>query len=194
MAKSATEPMKLNYLAILPLLLFVVLVGFLFHGLFGGDPSLVPSPLIGRSVPQFNLPAIAGLNGIPGLDSQKLKAGNVTVVNIFASWCVPCHAETAQLQALAKDKTIAAAGVRVVGIAYKDKAPDTKAMLTNEGNPFSAVGGDDQGLTCINWGCYGVPETYVVKGDGTILYKYVGPISAQVLHATIVPEIEAALK
>ncbi len=186
--------MKLNYLAILPLLLFVVLVGFLFRGLFSGDPSLVPSPLIGKSVPQFHLPAIVGLNGVPGLDSKDLKAGNVTVVNIFASWCVPCHAETEQLQALAKDKTIAAAGVRLVGIAYKDKAPDTKAMLTNEGNPFSAVGGDDQGLACINWGCYGVPETYVVKGDGTILYKYVGPISTQVLHSTIVPEIEAALK
>ena len=136
--------MKLNYLAILPLLLFVVLVGFLFRGLFSGDPSLVPSPLIGKSVPQFHLPSIAGLNGVPGLDSKDLKAGNVTVVNIFASWCVPCHAETEQLQALAKDKTIAA----IIGAARTGKIGDGKIFVTKVDEAIR-IRNDERGETAL---------------------------------------------
>ncbi|MBE7220678.1 MAG: DsbE family thiol:disulfide interchange protein [Caulobacteraceae bacterium] len=156
-----------------------------------GDPGLLPSVLIGRPAPNFDLPPVEGL-GVPGLATRDLRAGHVTLVNVFASWCVECHAEHDQLLALAGDPDLKAKGVTLVGLAYKDKAKDARGYLTSEGNPFTAVGDDAAGRTGIDFGVYGVPETYVVKGDGTIAFKLVGGVTDRNM-AAFKAEIDKAL-
>jgi cytochrome c biogenesis protein CcmG/thiol:disulfide interchange protein DsbE len=179
-------------LAYLPLLIFIAVMGLLFVRLFAGDPSRLPSALLNKSVPQFNLPAL--LTNAPGLSDKDLRQGHVTIVNIFASWCGPCHEENPQLVALSQDKRLAAKGIKLVGIAYKDLPEDTRRYLGQEGNPYSAIGVDASGRTGIDFGVYGVPETYVIKGDGTIAFKFVGPIGEDTLRASIWPQIDAARK
>ena len=179
-------------LAYLPLLIFIAVAGLMLARLFAGDPSRLPSALLDKSVPKFNLPAL--LSTAPGLSDKDLRQGHVTVLNIFASWCGPCHEENPQLVALSQDKRLAAERIKLVGIAYKDLPEDTRRYLGQEGDPYSAIGVDASGRTGINFGVYGVPETYVVKGDGTIAYKFVGPIDDAVLRDAIWPQIEAARK
>jgi cytochrome c biogenesis protein CcmG, thiol:disulfide interchange protein DsbE len=179
-------------LAYLPLLVFIGVTGLLLARLFAGDPSRLPSALLNKSVPKFDLPAL--LTTAPGLSDKDLRQGHVTVLNIFASWCGPCHEENPQLVALAQDKRLAAEGVKLVGIAYKDLPEDTRRYLGQEGNPYKAIGVDASGRTGIDFGVYGVPETYIVKGDGTIAFKFVGPIDDATLRDAIWPQIEAARK
>jgi cytochrome c biogenesis protein CcmG, thiol:disulfide interchange protein DsbE len=179
-------------LAYLPLLVFIGVMGLLLARLFAGDPSRLPSALINKSVPKFDLPAL--LTTAPGLSDKDLRQGHVTVLNIFASWCGPCHEENPQLVALAQDKRLGAEGVKLVGIAYKDLPEDTRRYLGQEGNPYTAIGVDASGRTGIDFGVYGVPETYIVKGDGTIAFKFVGPIDDATLRDAIWPQIEAARK
>ncbi len=114
----APKPRRLP-LAYLPLIIFVAVMGLLFVRLFDGDPSRLPSALLNKSAPQFNLPAL--LTNVPGLSDKDLRQGHVTIVNIFASWCGPCHEENPQLVAFSQDKRLAAEGVKLVGIAYKDQ-------------------------------------------------------------------------
>lgn len=178
-------------LVILPLLVFIALAALFFYRLGSGDPSRIPSALIGRPVPQTNLPPVAGLvqdgKQLPGLNAADFK-DNVTLVNVWASWCVPCHDEVPMLDELAKDKRI-----RLVGINYKDQADNARRFIGRYGNPFSAVGADPNGRAAIEWGVYGVPETFVVGRDGRIAYKLVGPITETNLKTTLMPAVEKAL-
>ncbi|MDR3407992.1 MAG: DsbE family thiol:disulfide interchange protein [Methylovirgula sp.] len=179
-------------LAYLPLVIFVAVVALLLGRLFAGDPSRLPSALIDKSAPVFDLPSL--LAGQPGLSDKDLRQGHVTVLNIFASWCGPCHEENPQLVALAHDKRLAEEGIKLVGIAYKDLPEDARRYLGQEGNPYAAVGVDASGRTGIDFGVYGVPETYIIKGDGKIAFKFVGPIDDATLRDAIWPQIEAARK
>jgi cytochrome c biogenesis protein CcmG/thiol:disulfide interchange protein DsbE len=179
-----------NVLTLLPLLVFLALAALFFFRLGSGDPSHVPSALIGRQAPPTDLPPVADLTRdgkpVPGLTNAAF-AGNVTLVNVWASWCVPCHDEVSFLQALSKDKR-----VQLVGINYKDAPDNARRFLNRYGNPFAATGQDANGRTAIDWGVYGVPETFIVGRDGRIAYKLVGPISADNLARTLEPEIEKA--
>jgi len=169
----------------LPLALFLGLAGLFLVRLFAGDASVLPSALIDKPVPSFDLPPVAGLD-TPGLASADLKAGKVTVVNVFASWCVPCHQEQPVLLALRGE------GINLVGIAYKDQAENTRRFLGQDGNPYAAIGADASGRVGIDFGVYGVPETYVVRGDGTITAKITGPLSEDVVRQTLMPAIAKA--
>ena len=146
------------------------------------DPSLVRSVLINKVAPDLTLPAVAGI-GVGGVDNDLLR-GQATVVNVFASWCVPCRAEHPFLEAL-KAET----GVRMVGINQKDQPENAAKFLAELGNPYDAVGGDSEGRVSIDWGVYGVPETFVLNAAGVITYKHIGPIDAQSL-----PEVIAAVQ
>ncbi|QAY97146.1 DsbE family thiol:disulfide interchange protein [Methylovirgula ligni] len=179
-------------LAYVPLFIFVGVVALLLGRLFSGDPSRLPSALIDKSAPAFDLPAL--LAGQPGLSDKDLRQGHVTVLNIFASWCGPCHEENPQLVALSHDKRLAGEGIRLVGIDYKDLPEDARRYLGQEGNPYAAIGVDASGRTGIDFGVYGVPETYIIKGDGKIAFKFVGPIDDATLRNAIWPQIEAARK
>ncbi|WP_354125986.1 DsbE family thiol:disulfide interchange protein [Bradyrhizobium sp. RT9b] len=164
---------------IIPLLVFFGIAALLLVRLGSGDPSLVPSALIGKPTPQFALKPLDGLStsGPPGLSSADLRRGHVTIVNVFASWCAECREEQGTLMALASDRTLQRQGVKLTGIVYKDDPRNALAYLTANRNPFAQVGTDRSGRTGIDFGVYGVPETYVIKGDGTIAYKLVGGIS-----------------
>jgi cytochrome c biogenesis protein CcmG/thiol:disulfide interchange protein DsbE len=162
-----------------------------FFRLGSGDPSTIPSALIGRPVPQTDLPAIPGLTRdgaqVPGLAVNDFK-GAVTLVNVWASWCVPCHDEAPILMQLAEDKRI-----RVVGINYKDQPDNARRFIGRYGNPFAAAGADANGRASIDWGVYGVPETFVVGRDGRIAHKLVGPITPENLDSVLKPALEKAL-
>jgi len=173
-----------------PLLFFAALVLLFYYRLFAGDASHIPSALIGQSAPRLELPA---LDGATGLKDSDLRQGHVSVINIFASWCVPCHEEHAFLLDLAADKTLAAKGVRLVGIAQKDDPENVRRFLGAKGDPYASVGIDRNGEAGIEWGVYGVPETFIVKGDGTIAFKLVGPMSAETLASVVRPQIEKAM-
>ena len=176
----------------LPLIGFLALAGLFLLRLQGGDPSKIPSALIGRPAPQTVLPALEGLvvNGaaVPGLDPSQFK-GKVSVVNVWASWCVPCHDEAPLLTELSKDKRL-----QIVGINYKDAPDNARRFLGRYGNPFGMVGVDGNGRAAIEWGVYGVPETFVVGRDGTIAYKMVGPVTVDNVNTVLKAEIEKALK
>lgn len=180
-------------LRFLPLVLFALLAALFLVRLFSGDASRIPSALIGKPAPDFELPALAGLENTPGFSTGDLRNGHVSVVNIFASWCAPCRQEHPVLMALAKDETLKAKGVEIYGLSYKDEAANALGFLQEEGNPFQRVGVDPAGRTAIDFGVYGVPETFVIKGDGTIAYKLIGPLTPSSVATTLAPEIEKAM-
>jgi cytochrome c biogenesis protein CcmG/thiol:disulfide interchange protein DsbE len=178
---------------ILPVALFSALAALFLIGLYGRPPSTIPSALIGKPAPAFALPAIAELQAsdgkpVPGLALADLKGRGVTVVNVFASWCVPCRDEHPQLLALSRS------GVRLVGRNYKDDPENARRFLGSLGNPYSAVGSDASGRTAVEWGVYGVPESFVVDGEGIIRFKQIGPISPEQLASVVLPQIEAAAR
>lgn len=174
-----------------PLLVFLALVALFLIRLFAGDPSRIPSALIGRPAPQTDLPAVAGLERdgapVPGIVAVNFK-GAVTVVNVWASWCVPCHDEAPLLMRLKQDSRL-----RLIGINYKDEPDNARRFLGRYGNPFAAVGADRSGRAAIDWGVYGVPETFVIGRDARIAYKLVGPITVDNLDTVLKPEIDKAL-
>jgi cytochrome c biogenesis protein CcmG/thiol:disulfide interchange protein DsbE len=178
-------------IVLLPLLVFLALAALFLYRLGAGDPSKLPSALIGRPAPDTALPPIEGLvrDGapVPGIAAGDFK-GAVTLVNVWASWCVPCHDEAPLLMKLADDKRL-----RLVGINYKDQPENARRFIGRHGNPFAAVGADGNGRASIDWGVYGVPETFVVGRDGKIAYKLVGPITAANLDAVLIPALEKAL-
>jgi cytochrome c biogenesis protein CcmG, thiol:disulfide interchange protein DsbE len=175
----------------IPLVAFLALAALFMLRLGAGDPSRIPSALIGHPAPTTNLPPLPGLERdgkpVPGLDSAELK-GEVTVLNVWASWCVPCRDEAPLLMTLAADPRI-----RVVGINYKDQPDNARRFLGRYGNPFVANGTDGNGRAAIEWGVYGVPETFVVSRDGRIAYKLIGPITPDNLDQALKPAIEKAL-
>ncbi len=178
-------------LVLLPLAVFLALAALFLYRLGQGDPSRLPSALIGRPVPDTPLPPLSGLlrDGapVPGIGSGDFN-GAVTLVNVWASWCVPCHDEAPLLLKMSEDKRF-----RIVGINYKDQSDNARRFIGRYGNPFAAVGVDVNGRASIDWGVYGVPETFVVGRDGRIAHKLVGPISAGNLQAVLMPAIEKAL-
>ncbi|MDJ0449826.1 MULTISPECIES: DsbE family thiol:disulfide interchange protein [Methylocystis] len=180
-------------LRFLPLILFALLAGLFLIRLFAGDASRIPSALIGKPAPTFNLPALDGLKDTPGLSTEDLRKGHVSVVNIFASWCAPCRQEHPVLMAMARDAGLKEKGVEIYGLSYKDEPANALGFLQAGGNPFQRVGVDPAGRTAIDFGVYGVPETFVIKGDGTIAYKFVGPLSPSAVATTLLPEIEKAM-
>jgi len=179
-------------LGLVPLAIFLALAG-LFLARLGTDSSRVPSALIGRMAPAFNLPPLEGMPQ-PGFSDADLKKNGVTVINVFASWCGPCRDEHPQLMALAKDEALKAKGLRIAGLNYKDLPGNAKKFLDDLGNPYALIGADRSGRTGIDFGVYGVPETFVIRADGTIAYKFIGPISEQALRSVLIPEIEKAMK
>jgi cytochrome c biogenesis protein CcmG/thiol:disulfide interchange protein DsbE len=167
----------------LPIAIFLVIGGFLYVGL-SLDPKLIPSALISSKVPEFALPGIH--DGERGLKSDDLRAGEVSVVNFFASWCGPCRLEHPLLMTLQEE------GVPIYGINVMDKTDEVTAWLEELGNPFTLIGADFSGRTRIDWGVYGIPETFVIDRDGRIACKHVGPISSFDLREKIRPAVEAA--
>jgi cytochrome c biogenesis protein CcmG/thiol:disulfide interchange protein DsbE len=178
-------------LVLLPLVVFIGLAALFLIRLGAGDASRIPSALIGKPAPVTSLPPIPGLERagqpVPGVTNATF-AGKVSLVNVWASWCVPCHDEVPFLEALSKDNRI-----QLVGINYKDEAGNARRFLGRYGNPYVATGQDANGRTGIDWGVYGVPETFIVGRDGRIAYKLIGPISADNLTRVLRPEIDKAL-
>ena len=185
-----TPALRRRLLIALPLLGFIALAALFFRGLESGDPSRLPSALIGRPAPNLSLPALEGLlrenMPVPGLDPSNFQ-GRVTLVNVWASWCIPCRTEHPQLERLATDHRF-----QLVGINYKDSAENARRFLGRYGNPYVAVGVDLGGRAGIEWGVYGVPETFLIGRDGRILYKHVGPILEENIQL-VQREIEKAL-
>lgn len=172
------RPARPSLLLALPVVTFALLCAVFFVRLrSGADSSAIPSALIGKPAPAFALDALPGLtaNGaaVPGLSSADLR-GRVTVVNFWASWCAPCQIEHPHLMRLAREP-----GVRLVGIDYKDAPENAHRFLARNGVPFGAVGMDASGRTAIDFGVYGVPETFIVGPDGTIRDKLVGTLTAE---------------
>ena len=171
--------------AIIPVVIFAALVALFYLRLGSGDPSKLPSALIGKPAPALTLPPLESV-ALPGLDPKDF-AGRVTLINVWGSWCGPCREEHPFLTRLAADPRI-----RLAGINYKDTPENARRFLARYGNPFAAIGVDSSGRTAIEWGVYGVPETFLVGRDGRIAYKLVGPITEQSLP-TVQAEIERAL-
>jgi cytochrome c biogenesis protein CcmG/thiol:disulfide interchange protein DsbE len=178
---------------ILPLVIVVALLAFLFvklRALRTDELQVLPSALIGKTVPDFALPGISGLSGdsasAPGLSSAQLKSGKVSLLNVWASWCAPCVAEHPLLADLSRQ------GVPIYSINYKDKPEAARRFLANHGNPFRAVGTDENGFTAIDFGVYGVPETFVIGGDGRVVYRFPGPLTPEILAQKIMPAIRMA--
>ncbi len=176
--------MRLSF--VLPVAAFVVLAavfGFYLYqiGPGGKDISNVPSALIDKPVPVFSLPPIEGRND--GFASSDL-AGKVSLVNVFASWCLPCRVEHPILMRLADE------GVPIYGINIRDTPEDARRFLDRLGNPYRRIGADNNGRVSIDWGVYGYPETFIVDRDGRIRYKHIGPITPRVLDRKIRPKLE----
>ena len=188
---SGPPPPRRSGLMALPLIAFAALAALFWFRLGDGDPSKIPSALIGRPAPRTALPPLEGLvNGsekVPGLDPAVFK-GKVSVVNVWASWCVPCHDEAPLLTELGKDKRL-----QIVGINYKDAHDNARRFLGRYGNPYGIVGVDGNGRASIEWGVYGVPETFVVGRDGIIVYKLVGPVTPDNIDTVLKAEIDKAL-
>lgn len=178
--------------AAIPLIVFGALAGiFLMQLVSGRDISAIPSALIGKPAPTLALAPLQGAvragQPVPGLDTSAIK-GKLTLVNVWASWCVPCRQEHPIILGLAQDPRI-----NVVGINYKDKNDAALAFLGELGNPFRAIGVDPKGVAAIDWGVYGIPESFLVGEDGTILFKQVGPFTDDAVKNKLLPKIEEAL-
>lgn len=182
----AHPPARKHWLVALPVGVFIALAGLFFVSLFSGDPSTIPSALIGKPVPQFELSGLSGLKDgndvVPGFKTADLKKNGMTIVNIWASWCGPCRIEHPLLMQLkAKGRA------QILGINYKDVAENARHFLGVYGNPYHKVGVDGAGRTSVDWGVYGVPETFVVDGTGKIVLKHVGPLTQAIVRDKIEP-------
>lgn len=181
------RPRRRLWLVALPLVVFLALAALFFSRLeTGGDPSRIPSALVGKKAPVVTLPPLAGLKGpdgqpLPGIDLAAL-GGKPALVNVWASWCGPCRDEHPILMQLGKDPRFS-----LVGINYKDAPDNARRFLGQFGLPYQAVGVDPNGRAAIEWGVYGVPETFVVSKDGTIVHKFVGPLTPEVVTGTLLP-------
>lgn len=180
---------------LMPLLLFFALAGvFLYQLLSGHDPKEIPSVLIGKTAPSTDLPPLAGVTGpdgqpMPGLDLTGPGDGRPVLVNVFASWCAPCRQEHPLLMEIARDDRF-----RLVAINYKDKPANAREFLSSLGNPYEAIGVDEKGAATIDWGVYGVPESFLVAPDGEILFKQTGPFTPESVRDGLMPAVDAALK
>ncbi len=182
----SAEPARARlWLVLIPAVVFAALALLFWRGL-SGKPSEIPSALIGKPVPDFALAAVPGLD-VPGFGAADLKNGKVSVVNVWASWCAPCRIEHPLLVELAKRPDIT-----LLGINYKDEPENAVRFLGSLGQPFAAVGMDQDGRAAVDWGVYGVPETFVVDGQGIIRYKHIGPLTPEAVLGVLAGEIEKA--
>jgi len=173
-----------RWLLMLPLVLFFGMAAMFYVGMQRNDPNALPSVFLGKQAPALT----AGeLPGFPVLTDADLRRGDVVLVNFWASWCPPCRAENATLKALSDE------GIRVVGINMMDRADDAKAFLADDGNPFAAIAFDPKGKTRLDWGVTAPPETFIVGGDGTVLYKFIGPLVGDDYMQRFRPELDKAL-
>ncbi len=174
---------KISPLMIAPPLIFAAFAVLAGIGMFRDDPDALPSAREGQPAP----PVV--LTDFPGkemFDDATLRDGEVKLVNYWASWCAPCRAEHPNLEALSDE------GIPVYGINYKDQLANAESFLTELGDPYEAIGRDDQGRMALDWGLYGVPETYVIDGQGTVILRFAGPITQRVIDSTIRPALEKA--
>jgi cytochrome c biogenesis protein CcmG/thiol:disulfide interchange protein DsbE len=186
---------RVTFVRFLPLIILLLLLGgfglALQQQYSGKDTSVLPSALIGKNAPDLALQplngAVAGGKQVPALTTAAIK-GKLTLVNVFASWCIPCRQEHPVIMGLSQDDRLT-----VVGINYKDKTDAALAFLGELGNPFKAIGVDPAGASAIDWGVYGIPETFLVSPDGVIVYKHVGPFDDNAVKNELYPAIEKAL-
>ena len=174
-----------------PVIVFAAVAGLFLVALQKGDPSKIPSALIGRAAPVVDLAPVPGLTrdgaAVPGFATAEIGKGKPAVVNFWASWCVPCAEEHPQLVSLAKRT-----GVALYGINNKDQPANAARFLGLHGNPYDGIGADTNGRAAIEWGVYGMPETFIIDGKGTVVFKHVGPITAQALEQTVLPALAKA--
>jgi len=176
---------KISPLIFLPPLIFAGLAALFFVGVNRDDPNALPSTLIGRPAPVL---ALTPLDGKAPLTDAVLRDGEVKLVNFWASWCAPCRQEHPELKALAE------AGVTIYGVNYKDKAPKALRFLEELGDPYTAIGADDSGRTAIEWGVYGVPETFLIDGQGRVVLRHPGPLTPKIVDSTIRPALKDAAR
>ncbi|WP_300066978.1 DsbE family thiol:disulfide interchange protein [uncultured Ruegeria sp.] len=174
---------KISPLIVAPPLIFGAFAVLAGIGMFRDDPNALPSAREGQAAPPVVLTEFPGK---PLFDDTTLRDGEVKLVNYWASWCAPCRAEHPNLEALSQE------GIPVYGINYKDKLDNAEAFLTELGDPYEAIGRDEQGRMALDWGLYGVPETYVIDGEGTVILRFAGPITQRVIESTIRPALEKA--
>lgn len=190
-APAAPQARRKKGWAMVPVLLFLSLSGLFYFALFAGDPQKLPSTLIGKPVPQTEFAPLEGLvdggKPVPGFSSADLAKGQVSLVNFWASWCIPCVQEHPLLIDIAKRT-----GVPVFGINYKDAPDAARRFIGRYGNPYTAVGVDPLGRGAIEWGVYGMPESFLVDGQGRIIFKHVGPFSKESVEKQVLPAIEKA--
>ncbi|PVA08020.1 DsbE family thiol:disulfide interchange protein [Thalassorhabdomicrobium marinisediminis] len=175
----------MKWLLMIPVILFAGLAGLFAAGMFLGQGDELPSALIGAPAPETQVDPIDGLRP---LTDDMLRDGEVKIVNFWASWCAPCRVEHPNLTALAEE------GVPVYGVNYKDLDANARAFLDDLGDPYRAVGADPRGLQAIDWGVYGVPETFLLDGDGTILLRMAAPVTQRELANRLRPALDAALE
>lgn len=190
-APGAARPRRKLGLVMAPVIVFALMAAMFAFALKTGDPSKLPSALIGKPAPKVELDALAGLvvagKPVPAFSTSALGNGNPAVLNFWASWCVPCVQEHPYLIEIA-----ARTGVAVHGINYKDQTAAARRFLGLHGNPFTTVGVDGSGRAAIEWGVYGMPETFIVDGQGRVAYKHVGPISRESLDSKVYPALVKA--
>ncbi len=174
---------RLSPLMAVPLLVFAAFAGLALGGLKRENPDALPSALAGRQAPPVQ---ITPLGDKPGFADADLRSGEVVLLNYWASWCAPCRVEHPNLEGLAAE------GLTIYGVNYKDKPGNALGFLAELGDPYTAIGADETGRMALDWGVYGVPETYVIDGDGNIVLRFAGPVTERVLQSTIRPAIEAA--
>lgn len=176
---------------LVPVLVFAGIAAFFGLALMTAEPSRVPSTLIGKLVPPSQFPPLPDLTAdgkpVPGFTTADLAKGKATVVNFWASWCAQCVDEHPLLENLANTS-----GADVYGVNYKDTDVAARRYLGRYGNPYAAVGTDANGRTAIDWGVYGMPETFVIDGNGRIVYKHIGPLSPASIESKVLPAIEKA--
>ena len=180
---SGADRRRRGLIAFVPLVL-VLGLGALFWSNMDKDPAELPSALVGKPAPAFDLPPLPGHGD--GLSDKLLRTGKPTLVNVFASWCVPCRIEHPVLMRLKDD------GRTIYGINYKDQPAKAEALLTELGDPYTKVGVDRDGRVAIDFGVYGVPETFVIDGAGKILLRFPGPLTPEILRDRILPALDAA--
>lgn len=190
--EKAISPLRRYGLALLPLIIFAALAVLFFIKLTdGSDPSKIPSVLIGKPAPTYPTTSLAGAmrdgEQVPAI-STALTEGKVVIVNVWASWCVPCRAEHPLITKIGDID-----GVVLVGINYKDTNENANGFLQKLGNPFDAISIDPKGVASIDWGVYGIPETFLISKTGTVVHKHVGPISPSILNEKIISRIQAEL-
>lgn len=173
---------KLSPLMLVPPLLFAAVAGMFVWGMTRNDPSAMPSAIAGKPAPPVRVAALEG----PTFDDATLRDGHVKLVNYWASWCAPCRVEHPNLEALKAE------GLPIYGVNYKDKPENAKGFLAEMGNPYTALGADPEGRMALDWGVYGVPETYVIDGQGEVLMRFAGPLTQRIIDSQIRPALAKA--